>query len=129
MTAPLVIAKTPGGAFVHLYQGAPVPELADGELQRLKDGGFVGSLEPTQPEESASTSRSRRTSTAPAEPFPLDGDEEAQQAWLAAASVKQVEAAAEAGDDELRAALYEAELSRGDDARKTLLAKLEPQSS
>lgn len=40
---PLVIAKRSDGSDAYLYEGVPVPDgLRDGELERLKEGEFVG---------------------------------------------------------------------------------------
>lgn len=42
VSAPLVVAKQPNGSDLYLYQGAPVPDgLADDEVKRLEEGGFI----------------------------------------------------------------------------------------
>lgn len=42
VTAPLVITKKDDGSDLYLYEGAFLPEgLADSEVKRLVDGGFV----------------------------------------------------------------------------------------
>lgn len=59
----------------------------------------------------------------PADAFPVDGDADAQLAWLTAATIPQVTAAVEAEGD-LRETLLALEQSRGEDARTTLVAAL-----
>lgn len=45
VTAPLVVTKGVDGADLYLYSGTTVPELAEGEADRLVDGGFVAEVE------------------------------------------------------------------------------------
>lgn len=51
VTAPLVIAKRADGSDVYLYEGVQVPELKDGEVERLVEGGLIG--DPTKDDKPA----------------------------------------------------------------------------
>lgn len=49
VSAPLVVAKQSNGSDLYLYQGAPVPDgLADDEVKRLREGGFIEKDEDTK---------------------------------------------------------------------------------
>lgn len=93
VTAPLVIARVDDeGHQVYLYQGDRVPHLAEGEVKRLKEGGFIGSDEV----EDAPAGVER-----PAE----SGPGSAKDKWLAYASAKGVEVDAEASKEDIVAAV------------------------
>lgn len=51
VTSALVIAKAADGSDVYLYRGAPVPaHLAEKEVARLVEGGFVEEVKAAEPE-------------------------------------------------------------------------------
>jgi len=105
---------------VPVRRGEQLPDDAPAaEVKRLEQLGAFGAVQ-------ESSRRGSEPPELPDTPFPTDGAQEEQVAWLESASVKQVLAVAEQGDDEMRAALLAAEESRGDTARKTLLDRLSP---
>lgn len=58
VTVPLVVTQRTNGSYAYAYNGSPLPDdLADGEIERLVEGGFVTAVEDpvieTEPEAQA----------------------------------------------------------------------------
>lgn len=97
--APLTMVNVGPGGYAYVYAGQPVPEGASAEeIKRLVDGEFIAEGEPGGSTSDSGSSNSR--------------------------SIKEI--LKEVGEDQTKAAAaLEAENAKGDDARPTLVAKLE----